>query len=74
MPGNPFHDEIFHRILMAQLEAILSCFITCYLADPHLATISFQAVIESDEVSSEPSFLQAEQPQHLSLVLLTNFV
>ncbi|KAK4806346.1 hypothetical protein QYF61_017215 [Mycteria americana] len=44
--------------------------------DPHLATLSFQAVVESDEVSPQPPFLQAEQPQFpqplpISLVLQT---
>ncbi|KAF1644954.1 FERM domain-containing protein 3, partial [Aptenodytes patagonicus] len=31
--------------------------------DPHLATTSFQVVVESDEVSPQPPFLQAEQSQ-----------
>ncbi|KAK4809529.1 hypothetical protein QYF61_015365 [Mycteria americana] len=51
----------------------------CYLGeetDPHLSTPSFQAVVESDEVSPQPPFLQAEQPQvpqplPISLVLQT---
>ncbi|KAK4820995.1 hypothetical protein QYF61_009461 [Mycteria americana] len=30
---------------------------------PHLSTTSFQVVVESDEVSPQPPFLQAEQPQ-----------
>ncbi|KAK4817095.1 hypothetical protein QYF61_027926 [Mycteria americana] len=43
---------------------------------PHLSTASFQAVVESDEVSPQPPFLQAEQPQvpqplPISLVLQT---
>ncbi|KAK4826641.1 hypothetical protein QYF61_010569 [Mycteria americana] len=43
---------------------------------PHLSTPSFQAVVESDEVSPQPPFLQAEQPQlpqplPISLVLQT---
>ncbi|KAK4811287.1 hypothetical protein QYF61_023339 [Mycteria americana] len=31
--------------------------------DTHLTTTSFQVVVESDEVSPEPPFLQAKQPQ-----------
>ncbi|KAK4813352.1 hypothetical protein QYF61_026648 [Mycteria americana] len=43
---------------------------------PHLSATSFQAVVESDEVSPQPPFLQAEQPQvpqplPISLVLQT---
>ncbi|KAK4832946.1 hypothetical protein QYF61_026602 [Mycteria americana] len=51
---------------LVQLEAISSRPITCYLGeetDPHLATASFQGVVESDKVSPQPPFLQAEQPQ-----------
>ncbi|KAK4829728.1 hypothetical protein QYF61_006189 [Mycteria americana] len=61
---------------LAQLEAISSCPITCYLGeetDPHLSTTSFQVVVESDEVSPQPPFLQAKQsqlPQPLLIRLL----
>ncbi|KAK4828298.1 hypothetical protein QYF61_024963, partial [Mycteria americana] len=61
---------------LAQLEAISSCPITCYLGeetDPHLSTTSFQVVEESDEVSPQPPFLQAKQsqlPQPLLIRLL----
>ncbi|KAK4826991.1 hypothetical protein QYF61_013091 [Mycteria americana] len=61
---------------LAQLEAISSCSITCYLGeetDPHLSTASFQVVVESDEVSPQPPFLQAKQsqlPQPLLIRLL----
>ncbi|KAK4820738.1 hypothetical protein QYF61_004419 [Mycteria americana] len=51
---------------LAQLEAVSSRPITCYLGeetDTHLSTPSFQAVVESDEVSPQPPFLQAKQPQ-----------
>uniref|UniRef100_A0A8B9MEC2 Phospholipid scramblase n=1 Tax=Accipiter nisus TaxID=211598 RepID=A0A8B9MEC2_9AVES len=47
-------------------EAISSCPIVCYLGketDTHLATISFQVVVESDKVSSQPPLLQTKQPQ-----------
>ncbi|KAK4813314.1 hypothetical protein QYF61_023989 [Mycteria americana] len=80
---NPFSEVKFPHIQskppLAQLEAISSRPITCYLGeetDPHLSTPSFQAVVESDEVSPQPPFLQAEQPQGpqplpISLVLQT---
>ncbi|KAK4823797.1 hypothetical protein QYF61_006519 [Mycteria americana] len=67
---NPLGEVKFPNIQskppLAQLEAISSCPITCYLGeetDPHLSTPSFQAVVESDEVSPQPPFLQAKQPQ-----------
>ncbi|KAK4829031.1 hypothetical protein QYF61_001806 [Mycteria americana] len=66
----PFSEEKFPNIqsktLLAQLEAISSHPITCYLGeetDPHLTTTSFQAVVESDKVSPQPPLLQAKQPQ-----------
>ena len=49
-----------------QLEAIPCCSITSYTgeeADPHLTTTSFQEVVESNNVSSEPTLLQTEQLQ-----------
>ncbi|KAK4829415.1 hypothetical protein QYF61_003979 [Mycteria americana] len=42
---------------LAQLEAVSSRPITCYLGeetDPHLTTTSFQGVVESDKVSPQP--------------------
>ncbi|KAK4828748.1 hypothetical protein QYF61_000739 [Mycteria americana] len=70
MLDNPFSEEKFPNIQskppLAQLEAISSHPITCYLGeetDPHLATTSFEAVVESHKVSPQPPFLQAEQPQ-----------
>ncbi|KAK4825916.1 hypothetical protein QYF61_003411 [Mycteria americana] len=70
MLHNPLGEEIFPNIQskppLAQLEAISSCPITCYLGeetDPHLSTTSFQAVVESKKVSPQPPFLQAKQPQ-----------
>ncbi|KAK4827917.1 hypothetical protein QYF61_022365, partial [Mycteria americana] len=83
MLDNPFSEVTFPNIQskppLAQLEAISSCPITCYLGeetDPHLSTASFQVVVESDEVSPQPPFLRAEQPQVpqpllISLVLQT---
>ncbi|KAK4811614.1 hypothetical protein QYF61_017005 [Mycteria americana] len=83
MLDNPFSEVKFPNIQskppLAQLEAISSRPITCYLGeetDPHLSTASFQAVVESDEVSPQPPLLQVEQPQvpqplPISLVLQT---
>ncbi|KAK4827938.1 hypothetical protein QYF61_022553 [Mycteria americana] len=70
MLDNPLGEEKFPNIQskppLAQLEAISSCPITCYLGeetDPHLSTTSFQVVVESDKVSPQPPFLQAKQSQ-----------
>ncbi|KAK4829521.1 hypothetical protein QYF61_005160 [Mycteria americana] len=70
MLDNPLGEEKFPNIQskppLAQLEAISSCPITCYLGeetDPHLSTTSFQVVEESDKASPQPPFLQAKQPQ-----------
>ncbi|KAK4811014.1 hypothetical protein QYF61_015718 [Mycteria americana] len=80
MLDNPFSEEKFPNIQskppLAQLEAISSCPITCYLeeeTDPHLSTTSFQVVVESNKVSPQPPFLQAKQsqlPQPLLIRLL----
>ncbi|KAK4822811.1 hypothetical protein QYF61_020094 [Mycteria americana] len=70
MLDNPFSEEKFPNIQskppLAQLEAISSCPITCYLGEetsPHLTTTSFQVVVESDKVSPQPPLLQAKPPQ-----------
>ncbi|KAK4815341.1 hypothetical protein QYF61_000173 [Mycteria americana] len=70
MLDNPFSEVKFPNIQskppLVQLETISSCPITCYLGeetDTHLATTSFQVVVESDKVSPQPPFLQAKQPQ-----------
>ncbi|KAK4815884.1 hypothetical protein QYF61_009935, partial [Mycteria americana] len=70
MLDNPFSEEKFPNIQskppLAQLEAISSCPITCYLGeetDPHLSTTSFQVAVESNKVSPQPPLLQAKQPQ-----------
>ncbi|KAK4831168.1 hypothetical protein QYF61_015638 [Mycteria americana] len=80
MLDNPLGEEKFPNIQskppLAQLEAISSRPITCYLGeetDPHLSTTSFQVVVESDKVSPQPPFLQAKQsqlPQPLIIRLL----
>ncbi|KAK4832178.1 hypothetical protein QYF61_020958 [Mycteria americana] len=70
MLDNPLGKEIFPNIQakppLAQLEVVSSCPMACYLGeetDPHLATTSFQGVVESNKVSPQPPFLQAKQPQ-----------
>ena len=64
MLDSPFGKEIFLNIQpkppQVQLEAVSSCSATCCLRkeiDTHLATASFQAVVESDKVSSDAPFL-----------------
>ncbi|KAK4828479.1 LOW QUALITY PROTEIN: hypothetical protein QYF61_026704 [Mycteria americana] len=73
----PFSEDIFPNIQskppLAQLEAISSCPITCYLGeqtDTHLTTTSFQVAVESNKVSPQPPFLQAKQPQFPQLLLI----
>ena len=63
----------FFLISSVKLEVISSCLIACYLGeetDTHLATTSFQVVVESDKVSPEPPFLQTKQPQFPQLLLI----
>ncbi|KAK4824211.1 hypothetical protein QYF61_012125 [Mycteria americana] len=74
MLDNPFSEDISPNIQfkppLVQLEAISSRPITCYLGeetDPHLATTSFQAVVESDEVSPQSLlFSRLNNPRSLS--------
>ena len=70
--GSPFQHLItlFPTIQpeppLVLLEAIISIPIVKYMgeqANPHLTTASFQAVVESDNVSTEPPLLQTEQSQ-----------
>ncbi|KAK4827844.1 hypothetical protein QYF61_021981, partial [Mycteria americana] len=77
MLDNPFSEVKFPNIQskppLAQLEAISSHPITCYLGedtDPHLSTTSFQVVVESDKVSPQPPFLQAKQSQFPQPILI----
>ncbi|KAK4810060.1 hypothetical protein QYF61_007224 [Mycteria americana] len=70
MLDNPFSEVKFPNVQskppLAQLEAISSCPVTCYLGeetDPHLYTTPFQVVVESNKISPQPPFLQAKQPQ-----------
>jgi len=72
MLDNPFTEEISPNIQSkpppAQLEAISSCCLE-EETDTHLATTSFQVVVESHKVSPQPPFLQTEQPQFPQPVL-----
>ncbi|KAF1399548.1 Membrane-associated guanylate kinase, WW and PDZ domain-containing protein 2, partial [Spheniscus mendiculus] len=69
--------EIFPHVQskspLAQLEAISSHPNACYLGeetDPHLATTSFQGVVERDKVFPQPPLLQTKQPQFPQLLLI----
>jgi len=62
MLGNHFSEELFPNIQyihpLGQLEAISPCPIACYLGEVtniHLATTSFQVVVESNKVSPSAS-------------------
>ena len=70
MLDNPFGEDIFPNIQsklpLAQPEAISSHSVAYYLgeeANTHVATTSFQVVVESDKVPPQPAFLQTKQPQ-----------
>lgn len=73
----PFSEETFTNIqsksFLEQLQTISSCPVGCYPgeeADPHLATNSFQGVVESDKVTCEHPFLQDKHHQLLWLLLI----
>ena len=77
MLDNPFSEEIFPNIQseppLAQLEAVSSRPITCYLGketNTHLVTTFFQVVVESEKVSPQPPFLRAKQPQFPQQLLI----
>ena len=69
MLDDHFSEEIFPNIQseppLGQLEVISSCPIACSEEEtnPHLTTAPFQVVVESNKVSPEPLFLQANQSQ-----------
>ncbi|KAK4808949.1 LOW QUALITY PROTEIN: hypothetical protein QYF61_013583, partial [Mycteria americana] len=80
MLDNPFSEEIFPNIQskppLPQLEAIASSPITCYLGEETDPTSLQPPFRPFDEVSPQPPFLQAQQPQvpqplPISLVLQT---
>ncbi|KAK4818807.1 hypothetical protein QYF61_019736 [Mycteria americana] len=77
MLDNPFSEEKFPNIQskppLAQLEAISSCPITCYLGeetDPHLSTTSFQAVVESSKTLHQLRCPSLDTLQHLNVSLV----
>lgn len=62
---------------LIQRRAISSCLVAYYMGegdDPHLATVSFQVVVESNEVTPEPPFLQSKHPLLPSQPLLITLV
>ena len=66
LPANKIFPNIQSKPPLAQLEAVSSHLITCYLGketNAHLATTSFQVVVESNKVPPQPPFLQAKQSQ-----------
>ncbi|KAK4810095.1 LOW QUALITY PROTEIN: hypothetical protein QYF61_008071 [Mycteria americana] len=67
MLGYPFSEVKFPNIqskpLLAQLEAISSRPITCYLGEETNPTSLQPPFRQFDKVSPQPPFLQAEQPQ-----------
>ncbi|KAJ7422271.1 hypothetical protein BTVI_14832 [Pitangus sulphuratus] len=76
MLDNSFCEAVSYNIqskaLLAQLEVLSSCPITYYLAEktnPQLTTASFQIAVESNKVSQEPPFIQAQQPQFTQLLI-----
>ena len=78
MLDNPFGEEILPNIQsklpLVQLEAVSSHSITCSLGqepNTHLATASFQVVVESNKVSPQPPLLQAKQTQFLQLLIIS---
>ena len=61
--GENFFPNIQPESPLAQLEAIPSSPVACFMgeeADPHLAKTPFQVVVESNEVTPQPSLLQAK--------------
>ncbi|KAK4818808.1 hypothetical protein QYF61_019737 [Mycteria americana] len=77
MLDNPFSEEKFPNIQskppLAQLEAISSRPITCYLegeTDPHLSTTSFQAVVECNKTLHQLRCPSLHTLQHLNVSLV----
>ncbi|GAB0175616.1 hypothetical protein GRJ2_000026800 [Grus japonensis] len=74
MLEKPFGEEnIQSKPPLVQLQAVSSCPNACYLGEEtntHLATISFQVVVERDKVSPESCFPQTKQPQFPQLLLI----
>lgn len=73
---NNIFPDIHSKPPLAHLDAVPSLSVTCYFweeTNPHVAIVSFQAVVESNKVPPEPPFLQAKYPL-LPQLLLTRFV
>ena len=76
MFGNPFGEEVFsntqYKPLLAQLKAVSSLPITCYLAEETniiLVTTSLQAIVESDVVPPDTPFLHFQHHPFPQLLL-----
>jgi len=74
---NPFAEEVFPNILskplLVQLEAVSSCPTACYMGEgtyTHLTTTSFQLVVESNKISSQPPLFHTKQPEFPQLLLI----
>lgn len=68
-----FHPDVQLEAPLAQLEAISTCPITCFLGketNPLLPIPSFQVIVESYKVTPKPPFLQAKPPQLPQLLLI----
>ena len=68
MLDNPLSEEIFLDIQskppLAQLEAISSCPVTCYLGKEtniHLATTSFQVAVENETIMVSGGLLSLQR-------------
>ncbi|TRZ20611.1 hypothetical protein HGM15179_006508 [Zosterops borbonicus] len=77
MPDHPFCEEILpdaqHEPPLEKPEDMSSHPVACCLgeeAKPHLATATFQGVLESGKTFLEPSFHQAKQTQLPQLLLV----
>lgn len=69
MPASPLCEEILpqpqSKPPLGQLQAVASRLIACHLREETdtLTAAFFQVVVESNEVSLQPPFLQTQQPQ-----------
>lgn len=65
-------SDIQPKPSLAYIEAVSLCSTTCHLIKGRLLTkTSFRIAVESNEVSSQPPFLQIKQPQFPQLFLMS---
>lgn len=70
---NPFSEKPQLFQYLAQIKIILSHPFTWNMEEemkPHLSTVFFQVIVESNEVSSKPLFLHTKQSQWPQLFLI----